>query len=474
MPILFSEYYKVPQKVLDASNVFDAILDVDSRYFIDPKLLKKCTIPEFKESYAKVEKCFNDLLLLLQTSTKEGDVFWNNAKKLIDFREVQGLCIGYASEGTGGSGMGSALQARLLKTAKCIIDAGTVNPRIFELVGVFEGNIGPDRISDMLGRIIFDDIVAYTKNIFSKFKLPENVEIDPKSKLPINPENNFPILLVPKSILSDLPVAYDWSSKDVLLLHNEQLRIELNEEIGKNWKEATGAGVTKEKLKKLLINNPELMQDLIGHYDAKNPKFYDFEHDPQGDWIWAYKSKLAVNKCPLKLMLAENPTVEEVETLVLAICNKFKQLIEENGLNKLLYNTADGCLKPKNESAAQLLFYGIAHAYCEANNLAISPESDAGRGPVDFKFDKGFNNSVLVEVKKSTNTSNLLSGLEKQLPQYMESESSKRAVYIVINVGGKEETIKSALKRIDDLSTKLNIQYVYVDALPRKSASKLK
>lgn len=474
MPILFSDYYKVPQKVLDDTNVFDAILDVDSRYFIDPKLLKKCTIPEFKKSYAKVEKRFNDLLLLLQTSNKTGDVFWENAKKLIDFREVQGLCIGYSSEGTGGSGMGSALQERLLTTAKSIIDAGVVNPRIFELVGVFEGNIGPDRISDMLGRIIYDDIVTYTKNVFSQFKLPKHVNVDTDSKIPINPKNKLPILLVPKCILSDLPVAYDWSSRDELLQHNEDLRLQLNEDIGTNWKQATGKDVSKEKLKKLLIENPDLVNDLIDQYDSKDPDFYNFTNDPKGDWVWAPESKRATDNSPLQLTLPKKPTIDDVEAVVLNICNKFKELIEHNGLHSLLYNKTKAGLHPKYESASQLLFYGIAHCYCVANNLAISPESDAGRGPVDFKFDKGFDNSVLVEVKKSTNTSNLLSGLEKQLPQYMKSESSKRAIYIVINVGGKQKTIDSALKKIEALSPKYNVQYVYVDALSKKSASKLK
>ena len=39
-------------------------------------------------------------------------------------------------------------------------------------------------------------------------------------------------------------------------------------------------------------------------------------------------------------------------------------------------------------SIAQLAFFGLRHAYCEANDLDISPEPDAGVGPMDFKISK--------------------------------------------------------------------------------------
>ena len=61
-------------------------------------------------------------------------------------------------------------------------------------------------------------------------------------------------------------------------------------------------------------------------------------------------------------------------------------LIENNQLSKLLYNS-DGTRK--RESAAQLVFFGIASSYCAANDLDITPEANSGRGPVDFKFSKG-------------------------------------------------------------------------------------
>src|SRR5690242_12148223 len=74
---------------------------------------------------------------------------------------------------------------------------------------------------------------------------------------------------------------------------------------------------------------------------------------------------------------------------------------ECNRLSRLLYNDDKS---PRKEKAAQLAFFGIANAYCEANNFDISPEADGGAGPVDFKISKGYEYRVVVEMKLSSNS----------------------------------------------------------------------
>ena len=62
--------------------------------------------------------------------------------------------------------MGKMLRNQILRTAKEIVDAGIKDPEFFELLGLFEEGIGPDRISDMVGRIIIDDLYKYTDRVF--------------------------------------------------------------------------------------------------------------------------------------------------------------------------------------------------------------------------------------------------------------------------------------------------------------------
>lgn len=82
----------------------------------------------------------------------------------------------------------------------------------------------------------------------------------------------------------------------------------------------------------------------------------------------------------------------------------------------------------------------------------IARESDGGRGPVDFKFGTNMQNSVLVEVKKSTNTSGLKKGIQSQLPAYMNAEGSKRAIYLVIDVG----YTKAAIANLNVINAAIN------------------
>ena len=80
-------------------------------------------------------------------------------------------------------------------------------------------------------------------------------------------------------------------------------------------------------------------------------------------------------------------------------------------------------------------------------------------------------NSVLVEIKKSTNTSGLLKGIKKQLPLYMLSEKSKRAIYLVIDVG----YTKAALSNLNKANEAINgsaIKILHADGSVKKSASK--
>ncbi len=157
-------------------------------------------------------------------------------------------------------------------------------------------------------------------------------------------------------------------------------------------------------------------------------KEYDFNSDPAGEIIWYRISKEEVDSYPIILRQPKN--LSDMLNVVETICQQFKKLVEDNGLWCLLYDGNN----PKHESAAQLLFYGIADAYCTANNIDLSREVNNGHGPVDFKLSIGKKQKVLVEVKLTSNPQ-LLHGLKKQLPIYMSQEDTKQAIYLVIDNG---------------------------------------
>lgn len=469
MPVSISEHVGIDPEVFAETGAFDAILDIDSKLFIDPHLLQATTAPELATSYQKVAKRFEEILYILSTSKREDDVFWREALRRFQFPELRGLCIGYSSNGTLGSGMGPELRTHILRTAKEIVDAGIKDPEIFELIGLFEENVGPDRISDMAGRIIVDDLRAYTQRIFSDLK----VAITPIKNSPyrsvINPFSRYSLILLPKDILRDLPIARCWSEIDLVCAHNAALRQRVNALIGDTWKKATR--VKKSTLRTVIIREPEVLHDLIDSYRRKPADKYDFENDPAGQVIWLTASRKYVSEFPLEITLPEEPSPEDLLQIVLTICDKFKDLVENNALSSLLYDSSG---KPKKEEAAQKVFYGIADAYCSANNLDLSREADAGRGPVDFKMSKGYKGRVIVEAKLTTNQQ-LLHGLDIQIEEYKKAEKTQFGVYLVIDVTGGSAT------RVDNLKKRMRVskaaglrvpEVVFVDAVPKKSASK--
>lgn len=158
--------------------------------------------------------------------------------------------------------------------------------------------------------------------------------------------------------------------------------------------------------------------------------------------------------------------------ITLKICNAFKSLIENNRLYRLLYNDNG---TPKNEKAAQMLFFCIAQGYCDKYDVDLNRESDTGAGALDFKLSVGHSSKVIIEMKLSTN-STLLHGFEKQLPTYLRAEETQYGVYLILQMNKYPESqLKEIQKEYIELckSGASPIKLICVDATNRPSASKI-
>lgn len=472
MIISFADEYKVDLLKFERTGAFDPILGIDTRLFIDPSLLRNTDIPEFKGTYIKIQEFFEKVIRLLKqakfNSTK--DLFWKKAFSLFESSEIKGTHIGYSSKSNKGSGIGPKKKQRILIDIKSIIDAGNDDPTIFELLGAFEDDVGPDLISDMITNILIKEFICYTQRICNEL----NVELKElqfsknysKDQLPQNPYNKDPIILIPKEFLRDLPVANEFADLNWIKAHNDELKDFFNQIFKNAYKEVT-LQEKKNHIKNVFIKYPDLLKDLLGDYSKAKPNCYNFEEDKTGEVGWYRVAQSILLESPLELKLKKDPTLDNVYEVVNKICMHFKDLIENNGLCKLLYDDKD---KPKHESASQLLFFGIAYAYCYANNLDLTPEADAGRGPVDFKISFGSSAKIVVEIKLTSNKK-LGHGYEKQLPIYQKAEKSQKGIYLVLYNGS---ITKSRWEKFNDLvknSALPDIDVVIVNAIPKASAS---
>ena len=141
--------------------------------------------------------------------------------------------LGFSS-GTHGAGFGSMLRAQIIKDAYEIIHSGSEQPEIFHLVGLFEENVGPDRLSDMVARIIYSDIVAYSKRIYRTLDIsPETYpEYIFEDGIVVNPYKGIKLLLLPVELLHELPIARCWDDIDRVCRENDAIRAEINDIVG--------------------------------------------------------------------------------------------------------------------------------------------------------------------------------------------------------------------------------------------------
>jgi len=466
MPISFTDKYGLDKSTYLNTGAFDVILDVDSRLFIDPALLELCDIEEFKGAKEKVEKYFSGIITLLSHSTNSKDMYWKQADKLLTFKELTGTCFGYSQFGTDGNSIGPVLRNVILHTIKELIDAGEKDPSLFELLGVFQEGIGCDRVSDLLTFILAPEILAFTQRVIDGFNI-SNIEITYKGtkyKTRYNEYNGKPIMLLPSSLLSPLPVADSFDDIDWICMENERVRQEINTyfDLGRRKK------LSKAEIYSLMKSNASFRAALLAAYKVTPVSPYDFDKDPIGEYSWYHVAKQYASQYPLLLQLPQKASSADMLSVIEKICEHFKTLIEDNGLWYLLYNDNK---KPKHERAAQLLFFGIADAYCTSNNIDLSREINNGRGFVDFKLSRGASEKVLVEIKLTSNDQ-LQHGFTTQIPIYMRQERTQKAIYLIID-NGHRKALETFIKMYNQqpIEIKQKIPYYMIDGTPPKSAS---
>jgi hypothetical protein len=473
-PKTLSSHFVIDRVKLDRLGVLDPTLAIDTKLFIDPLLFQHSAHPElYGSAVAQYRRHFENVIKFLAATRTLEDVAWRSARRLLEFHEIRGTCLGYGAASIHGSGFGPELTDRLLRVGKEIVDLGIRDPDLFPAMALFEADIGPDRISDMATNVIRGALVAFNERILREVGITsEEFEVrGTPGHFLRNPfqDQRTPIILVPKDILRALPIAKDWDGVADAASKNEALRKRVNEHIGHIWASKTKRD--KQELRAEALASKAAFQVLLDAIHRVPPRAYSVDADPDGLIKWAHVAKQFANGFPLDLLAFRRlRDIDAVNDLVGRIVEKFLQLIEHNGLNKELYKENG---EPRHEATAQRLFFAIAHCYCEANNIDISPEVDTGTGQVDFKISKGFEAKVLVEIKLSTNP-NIVHGYETQLETYKQSERTMRAYYIVIDVGRlgkKDEHLVKVRNKASAQGEPLS-ELVFIDGTLKASASK--
>jgi hypothetical protein len=470
-PITLSGHFNIDPATLDKLGVLDFTLAIDTKLFIDPLLLRSSKQKEFSgQASNDYHNFFVTIIKLLTSSKFKGDVAWKAAEKMFTFHEIKGTCLGYGAGSIRGSGFGEKLTKRILDVASQIVSIGVDDPDLFSALALFEEDIGPDRISDMATNIIQNAIASFNARILTELKL--KAENFPNGKFLKNPfePSRTPVILLPRDILRDLPIANDWDGVAASARRNQELRDRLNKHVSSIWRIKSKR--LKSDLKSDALSSKEAFMALLESIKTVPISPYDFIADPEGLVNWSSAGKYYADKFPLQLKKGGSPDLDTLYKIVKKIVEQFRHLIEHLGLNKELFKDSVFA-HPKHESTAQRLFFSVAYVYCKSNNIDISPEIDTGNGKIDFKFSAGFDKRVLVEIKLSTN-SKLVTGYTTQLEIYKKSCETMRALYLVIDVGrmGKKDQELLKLKNAASQRKDPPSDIEFVDGKVKLSASK--
>lgn len=475
-PVRFSKFFKIDEKLLAKLGVLNPTLNADTKLFIDPLLLANSIHKEINTGACSTyKKHFELVIRLLKASKKEDDVPWRNAKRLLEFPEIKGTCLGYSGSSVSGSGSGAYTTNSVIQTAREIIGLGVEDPDLFVALAIFEDGIGPDRISDMATNVILPNLLEFNKRVLKELKIPlEEYKIILKNGNQFDvqlPRNHFdkksPIILVPADILRDLPIAKDWSEVSSAASKNSALRTQVNKQIAEIWKHKTLKD--KASIRKWALSDKKSFEFFLEQIHRTPTTPYDVNNDPNGILVWHEVAETISQIEPFKLAAPVKKDIGGVADIVKKIIEQFAFLIEKRALSKLLYYNNN----PRHEEVAQMLFFAVALSYCKANNLDITPEANTGTGEVDFKFSYGFDARVLVEIKLSTNP-NVLKGYTKQLEAYKQSEETLEAFYVVIDVGrmGRKDKTLLAIKNKAVTANEKVSEITFIDGTLKPSASK--
>jgi hypothetical protein len=345
-----------------------------------------------------------------------------------------------------------------------------------EMLALFQGGMGLDRISDMVCNILKSYFIKYTQEVCERHNIPtQPFEVTnaawshefarwkrARVNLPLNPHlpKPNPVLLVPEKFLRDIPVVtangfwnYAWENNAA------ELRSDFNYDIANK--------VDRHIKARMARQNPQIVNNYLGRLEEEDHDPYPINADPKVLVNWYEMGEGLVQKSPLSYVPS---SPEGFERFIAAIIAAFQHYVEEQDGWQLLWHKG----RSRAERAVQALFRGSVIHYCRAHNIDFTGESDAGRGPVDFKFSQGWSSRALVEIKLMRN-SKFWDGILAQTPQYAKSEGVESAFFVAIAYKDSdvEEERYEKIQAAASIASKENVRVIplLIDARRKVSAS---
>ena len=472
----YSEY--VGYNYSKSDEWFNPQVEWDTLLFIDPMLMKGTNIKEFVNSYDKLIDFFSKSIVKLESNLPQ-----HLKENMACFEEVKEANLGFSYDSNVGSGLTGKTALSVLENIKKFVKKGLFGIEDFAEISLFDRNVNGDRITDMILNILKNNFINYSCRIAEQNSFPTKKVMLRKEfifnemrwdygmvEIPyiVNEEKReIPVLLIPKEFLTTNLYFNDENLMD-WIYHNDINYVKdifdynLKTEILKN----------KKKIMEDIINNNR--DDLLKKYaeDATNYKAYDLDEDKEivnkiyeiaQKFYHEHKSLLLENKITNATLPVKNVAELLIRYLQVVITDKKGYELLKASNNRFI-------AEPKISKFVHILF--DARIKDAGFNVDISPETNSGNGPVDFKISRG-DDKVLIENKVSTNPK-LLECIDedKQIHTYLKQEECKNAFLVVfIDKESDIDKINKLTKKASENKNNYNIFVKHIDCIKRESAS---
>ncbi|GAA1589768.1 hypothetical protein [Actinoplanes couchii] len=475
----FGEHYEIIRS--EADDWFDPYLATDTPLCVEPFAIWADTDDLWFGAHDHVLDFFAMVFdLVRESGGNTASLAWKKAQALMLFPEPAEFCLGVAAGSPNGNGAGKILQEGMLEGVRTALGLGFDNVPHMEMLALFQGGMGLDRISDAVCNIAKSFFITYTQQVARRHNVPtETFRVrnatwdaaaamwrDAEVDLPVNPytSRRTPVLLVPKRFLRDIPVVtadgfwrFAWNG------HAEELRTHFNYDIARH--------VDRREKAKLARQNPAIVAEYLTSLEHEDHPPYDVDKDPKLRTSW-WERGGAIAATATTSFVPEDPA--QFPDFVGTVIDVFKRGIEREGEWQQLWH--NNFAYP--EKKVQMVFRACVKHYCKANDVAIAGEANAGRGPVDFEFARGWMARSVVELKLVSNT-RFWDGILAQTPEYAMAADVNIAYFVAVAFTDAEmaDSFTAKVAKAARIASELHnveVRAVIVDARQRPSASKLK
>ena len=423
--ILLSDYLKVSNEEFLRLGVFNSNTLEDEKLFIDPSLLSSCMDKEFRNGIDIITEYFQRVILLIESKleykqdTPEYKEFEDYVVDTLNFQETKGLNLGYGTSNSSGKGIGIGKARVIEKALTNFVKRDIRTSKLFYLIPILSDKpIGADNISDMIIQIIRPQIYQYTERMLKELKIPEENKKRFSCNniwynlVPYPNDSRSPLLLVPSTVLSRLPIM-DAYNKYIYYTDNDEIRKFLDSEIIQKLSLPSNTKPSKSDVKQVIQNalfsgDQNSVNCLIEAIEGTKAKHYD----PEG-----INKMLDIIK---SLDLLSISTTQNVRDIIKQVLDSFNDFVK-NDTNKILKTLGALTCKLK-ETQMQTILYAYIKNTCLQNNIDISIEPESGGGKIDVKASRGLD-KIVIEIKLSTH-SDLVAHYDNQLIAYQSSENA--------------------------------------------------